>query len=91
MPKYTRLVLTLISLILLSISGLAGAADIAPIITKESLKEMLANDDLIILDLRAHPDWMSSEFRIKNAMRVDPDDLESWGDLFPKNKMLVLY
>ena len=91
MPKYTRWFLITMGLILLSISGPAGAADTAPIITKESLKEMLANDDLIILDLRAHPDWMSSEFRIKNAMRVDPDDLESWGDLFPKNKMLVLY
>jgi rhodanese-related sulfurtransferase len=52
---------------------------------------MLANDDLIILDVRAHPDWLSSEFKIKNAMRVDPDDFESWGDLFPKNKLIVLY
>ena len=91
MPKYTLGVLIVISLALVSITGLAGAAGTGPIITKESLKEMLANDDLIILDLRSQPDWMSSEFRIKNAMRVDPDDLESWGDLFPKNKVLVLY
>jgi rhodanese-related sulfurtransferase len=78
-------------LILASISGPAQAADIAPMITKEALLEMLANDDLIIIDVRAHPDWMSSEFRIKNALRVDPDDFESWGNLFPKNKLLVLY
>ena len=91
MPKHMIWVIILMGLALVSVSGPARAADIAPIITKESLKEMLANDELIILDLRTHPDWMSSEFRIKNAMRVDPDDLESWGDLFPKNKLLVLY
>jgi hypothetical protein len=91
MPKHMIWVVILMGLALASVAGPARAADIAPIIKKESLKEMLANDDLIILDLRAHPVWMSSEFRIKNAMRVDPHDLESWVDLFPKNKLLVLY
>jgi rhodanese-related sulfurtransferase len=91
MLKYVILIIIFMSVALASISEPAQAANIAPMITKEALKEMLANDDLIILDVRAHPDWMSSEFKIKNAMRVDPDDFESWGDLFPKNKLLVLY
>ena len=91
MFKYVIWVIVSMSLVLVSVPGPARAAEIAPIITKESLKEMLTDDDLILLDLRARPDWMSSEFRIKNAMRVDPDDLASWSDLFPKNKVLVLY
>jgi hypothetical protein len=91
MLKYKIWVIFFMSVALASIPEPAQASDFAPIITKEALKEMLANDDLIILDVRAHPDWLSSEFKIKNAMRVDPDDFESWGDLFPKNKLLVLY
>ena len=91
MLKYIILVVSLMGVALAPISEPAQAADIAPIITKEALKEMLANDDLIILDVRAHPDWVSSEFKIKHALRVDPGDFESWGNLFPKNMLLVLY
>jgi rhodanese-related sulfurtransferase len=91
MPKYITLIIIFMSVALASNSEPAQTADIAPMITKEALNEILANDDLIILDVRAQPDWRSSEFKIKNAMRVDPDDFESWGDLFPKNKLLVLY
>jgi len=91
MLKYKIWVIIFICLALASVPEPALSADIAPMITKEALKEILVNDDLIILDVRAHPDWISSEFKIKNAMRVDPDDFESWGDLLPKNKLLVLY
>ena len=91
MLKCKILVTLLMCVALASISGFSQAADIAPLITKEALKEMLTNDDLILLDVRAQSDWMTSEIKIKNALRVDPVDFESWGDLFPKNKLLVLY
>jgi len=84
------LVVTL-CLTVVGISALAALAQEAPRITKEELKEMLGNPDVIIIDLRLGRDWENSELRIEGALKEDPGNLNSWLSKFPKEKTLVLY
>jgi len=62
-----------------------------PRITKEELKSMLGNPDVVILDVRGAKQWKASEKKIKGAVWEDPGDMESWTDKYPKDKTLVLY
>ncbi len=65
----------------------AIAADV-PRITKEELKSMLGNPDVVILDVRGR---QASGRKIKGAVWEDSKDVESWADKYPKDKTLVLY
>ena len=78
-------------LTVVGISALAALAQEAPRITKEELKEMLGNPDVIIIDLRLGRDWENSELRIDGALREDPGKLNSWISKYPREKTLVLY
>jgi len=68
----------------------AKSAD-APRMTKEELKAMLGNPDLIIIDVRYGRDWTDSELKIKGAVREDPETFDSWAKKYPKDKTLVFY
>ena len=63
----------------------------APRITKEELKELLGNPDVIVLDVRISSAWQGSKFKIKEAIREMPADFNSWSMKYPKEKTLVLY
>jgi len=78
---------------LLTVMGLAGAASAASdgIITKEELKPMLDDPDLVVLDVRTGRDWRSSEFKIKGALRAKPSDFDSWTAQQSKDKRFVTY
>ena len=75
--------------VFISISALAAGA--APKISKEQLKEILDNSDVIILDVRTSEDWQKSEFKIKGAIRKRPKLFDSWANEYPRGKTLVLY
>jgi hypothetical protein len=85
--KSIALGLTLIGLAIIS----ASAADGISRISKEQLKEMLDNSDVVILDVRISEDWQKSEFKIKGAIRKRPELFDSWANEFPRDKALVLY
>ena len=68
----------------------AKSAD-APRMTKDELKALLQNPDLVILDLRLGRDWKDSDLKIKGAFREEPDEIESWANKYSKDKILVLY
>ena len=68
----------------------AKSADV-PRMTKDELKAMLDNPDLVILDVRAQSDWKGDESKIKGAVREDPESVKSWAGKYPKDKTLVLY
>ena len=70
-------------------AGPAGAD--VPTMTKDELKAMLDNPDVIILDVRQGRDWKSSEFKIQGAVYAKPEDYTNWAGLYPKDKKLVLY
>ena len=66
-----------------------GAA--APKITKEELRPMLDNPDVVVLDVRTGRDWKASEYKIKGAVRADHSEVESVASKYDKDKTLVIY
>ena len=92
MVRHNRMLTGLMSaaLMLAIVWSPAFGADI-PTVTKETLKPMLDDPDLVVLDVRAGRDWKSSEFKIKGAQRVDPGNLAAWSSQYAKNKKYVLY
>lgn len=61
------------------------------LITKEELRKIISNEDVVILDVRTGRDWSSSEFKIQGAVRVDPKAVAQWQENFSKEKRFVLY
>jgi rhodanese-related sulfurtransferase len=69
----------------------AWAADV-PRISKEELKSMLNDPEVVILDVRASGDWDNSKRKIQGAVREDPNNsAKSWADKYSKDKTIVLY
>lgn len=68
-----------------------ASAKKVPVITKEELKPILNDGDVVILDVRRGRDWDSSEFKIQGAVRVDPRKIKNWAGNYSKDKQLVLY
>lgn len=60
-------------------------------ITKEELKELLNSDKVVILDVRETKDWQSSDYKIENAVRIDPHSTKLADLPFSKDITLVLY
>lgn len=76
--------------ILLGVLTFAQAQSVN-LMTREQLKGMMGDSDLIILDARSGRDWKSSEFKIKSAVRANPYDFDTWKSTHAKDKTLVLY
>jgi len=68
----------------------AGSAE-PPRMTREELKAMLGNPDVVLIDVRTQRDWEESDLKIKGALREDPGAIESWAMKYPKEKTLVFY
>jgi rhodanese-related sulfurtransferase len=67
------------------------AADV-PMMTKDELKAMLGNPDLVIFDVRMGSDYFSSDLKIQGAVRPDMGNylsLTVW--TYPKGKTFVVY
>ena len=63
-----------------------------PRMTKEELRTLLDNPDVIILDVRIPDEWKKSDQKIKSAVREDPEkDFKTWASKYPKEKTLVFY
>jgi hypothetical protein len=63
-----------------------------PRITKEELRSLLGNPDVIIVDVRLDDQWKESKWKIRGAVREDPEkDINAWADKYPKDKTLVFY
>lgn len=63
----------------------------APRITKEQLKGMLGNSNVIILDVRITENWQASDSKIRGAKRELPTKFYAWSDKYSDDKILVLY
>jgi len=77
-----------IVLLVLAATPLIAAS--VPTMDKEELKSLLGSKELVILDARQGRDWSTSEFKIKDALRVDDGDL-SVAMNYPKDTTIVLY
>ena len=98
MKSITRMILgAVFGLLVLSVSIEPGlAADDLPFpdvprITKENLKPMLGNPNVVIIDVRLLDQWKEAELKIQGAVYEDPSEVDSWLDKYPKDKTLVFY
>ncbi len=63
-----------------------------PKMTKEELKPLLGNPDVIIIDVRVEDEWKDAKSKIQGAVREDSEkDIDSWANKYPKDKTLVFY
>ena len=70
----------------------ASAASVeVPRISIERTKQMLANPDVVIIDVRTAKTWWRSPTKIENAVREEPGSLERWAEKYPKDKTLIFY
>src|SRR4030042_5675872 len=69
----------------------AFSADV-PMMTKDELKTMLDNPNLVIFDVRLGSDYFSSDLKIKGAVRPDMGNhLSITLFTYPKGKNFVVY
>ena len=85
-----NLILVINVLIIWSFAPLVDAEQV-PRMTKEELKPLLGDADVVILDVRASRDWGRSERKIKGAIRKNPKRFKSWAHTYPQDKTIVLY
>ena len=63
-----------------------------PRMTREELKSLLGSPSVIVVDVRLEDEWKVSRWKIKGAVREDPEkDINSWVGKYPKDKTLVFY
>ena len=93
--KARTVIFLLISLFLLS--GVAetvlamGKTTPVPRMSKEELKSLLGDPNVIILDVRTGEGWKESKEKIQGAVREDPEKISSWANKYGHDKTLVLY
>ena len=76
----------------LSVAPFTTWAEDVPRMTKEELKPLLGNQEVIIVDVRSGSDWNGSKEKIQGAVREDPSkQTKSWADKYSPEKTLVLY
>ena len=94
MKKYKfstiKLIVLSLALVGLIIIPVFAAEDVSRI-SKEKLKELLGNHNVIILDVRYSENWQESEFKIKGAIRRRPIFFDAWANEFPPDKVFILY
>ena len=62
-----------------------------PRISKEELKTMLGDPNVIILDVRIDDEWKASDKKIQGATWKNPEKIKSWLKQYSKDKTLVFY
>jgi rhodanese-related sulfurtransferase len=88
MAKY---LISTIALVLIVLACSFAGAQEPNAMTKEQLRPLLGNPDVIVLDLRTKYDWDNSKVKIKGAVREEGMKFSSWMNKYPKDKTIVLY
>ena len=94
MPGRTWKISLIIALFFLGmvIGPIMTRAEGVPRMTKEELKPMLGNPEVVIIDVRAATDWNGSKEKIQGAVREDPNkNAKSWAGKYSQDKMMILY
>ena len=90
-----RLIVLLVSISVMMMAcatwTMSTMSENVPRMTKDEIKAMLDNPDIIIIDVRHDQDWKGSDVRIKGAVREDPNDVKSWVDKYAKDRLIILY
>jgi len=60
-------------------------------ITKQELRSMLDDPNVIIVDVRPEQQWKASELQIRGALYENPNKVGSWAGKYSKDEKLILY
>lgn len=60
-------------------------------VDKDTLKAMLGDPQLLIIDVRSPGSWAQSASKIPGAIRRDPHQVAAWGPALPRDKKIALY
>jgi hypothetical protein len=85
------LIIALMAGILLCRTTASGASIEVPRISIERTQKMLADPDVVIVDVRTAKTWWRSSSKIQNAVREEPGSPERWEGKYPKGKTLIFY
>jgi hypothetical protein len=89
--RLSKVLTVLLAFASMALFAKAAVADEVPRMSKEELRAMLGNPDLVIIDVRSGKDWEASQSKIKGAVREEPWQAKSWADKYDKDKTYVLY
>ncbi len=78
-------------LVIVGILATNSLAAGVPRITKEELKTLIGNSDVVIIDGRTPKHWNFSESKIVGAVREDPFAVFTWAGRYPKDKTIIIY
>jgi rhodanese-related sulfurtransferase len=60
--------------------------------TKEELRPLMGQPEVILIDVREPDDWNKSKEKIRGAVREDPEkEVALWAGRYSKDKTLVFY
>ena len=91
-PARIRAIMVLVFLILIGCAEKWSIQLRVPRMTKEELKSLLGNPDVIIIDVRVEEEWKEGKWKIQGAVREDSErDINTWVNKYPKDKTLVFY
>ena len=91
MQKTRLWAMVMVASLMVAFSWACSAAQEAPRVDKETLKSWLSDPQVVLLDVRAPHDWLSTDKKIKGAVRQDPKEVKTWAASLPKEKKIVLY
>jgi rhodanese-related sulfurtransferase len=91
MRRGYRILAPMLSLGVVFMLSLAAIAQEIPKVSKEELRGMLGKPEVILVDVRTGADWSASTSKIKEAVREEPDKVDSWMNRYSKNRTLVFY
>ncbi len=67
------------------------AADDAPRMSTQQLKDLLGKRSVKVIDVRSAPDWDQSGHKIKGAIRHTADQVDIRAKTYPKDLTLIFY
>jgi len=82
--------LALVVAVMIGLGTMSSCASV-PRMKKETLRKMLGDPDVIVVDVRQPRYRDKSGQRIKGAVCEDPNRVEDWIRKFPKDKTIVFY
>lgn len=87
----TGFVIALPVALLISGSAASAASVEVPRISVEQAKQMLANPDVVFIDVRTAKSWWRSPTKIANAVREELGALKRWAPKYARHQTLIFY
>jgi rhodanese-related sulfurtransferase len=83
--------LVFLSLLLAPLGTALAAAPEVKLIDAATLKGMLGDPQLLVIDVRTPSAYADSDKKIKTAVRQDPGKVPTWAQKLSRDQKMVLY